>query len=83
MINIINSFFFKNNRLFDGVFIIFNFFIAGVVNSKTKRNYQNIIKNVWIFDIRFNIYIYNLLKGFMKTKDNNKIIRIEITLLII
>ena len=36
----------KGNRLFNGVFIIFNLFIAGVVDFKTKRDYQNIIKNM-------------------------------------
>ena len=48
-----------------------------MVDSKVENIYQNTIKNGWIFNIRFNIYIYNSLEGFTKTKNNDKNIKIK------
>ena len=44
MANIISLFFPKDNRLFNGVFIISNLFIISMVGSEAERKYQNIIK---------------------------------------
>ena len=44
--NIISLSSFKDNRLFDRVFIISDLFTAGVVDSKAERNYQNTIKDI-------------------------------------
>ena len=49
------------------------------MNSKTKKDYQNLIKDIWMFDIEFNIYICNSLKGFIKTRYSNKIIKMGAT----
>ena len=76
MVNTASSYSPKNNRFFDKNFIISNLFIISVVDFKAERKYQNIIKDVWIFDIRSNIHIYNLLKGFTKTRDSDEIIKI-------
>ena len=65
----------KDNGLSNRAFVISGLSTIGMVGSEAERKYQNIIKNAWIFDIRFNIHICNLLKGFIKIKDNNKIIK--------
>ena len=75
MVDTANSSFFKDNGLSDRAFTIFDLFITGLVDSEAKRNYQNTKKNIWIFNIKFNIYVCNSLKGFIKTKNSDKTIK--------
>ena len=82
-LNIVISSFFNNDKFFERAFAISGLFIANMINSKVEDIYQNIIKNIWMFDIGFNIYIYNSLKGFIKIRNSNKIIKIKATFFII
>ena len=83
MVNTSSSFSFKDNGLSEKAFAVSGLSTASVVGFKTKNIYQNMIKNGGIFNIRFNIYIYNSLKGFTKTRNGDKIIKVGATSLII
>ena len=65
----------KDNGLSDGAFTISGLAAAGVVDSEAEKDYQNTMRNAWIFDTRSNIHVCNSLKGFTKTRDGDKIIR--------
>ena len=65
----------KDNGLSDGAFAISGLSTAGVVDSEAERNYQDTMRNAWMFDIGSNIHVCNSLKGFTKTRDSDETIR--------
>ena len=74
---------FNNDKFFEKVFTIFNLSVANIIGSEAEDTYQDTMRNIWIFDIRSNIHICNSLKGFIKTKNSDKIIKAGATPLII